>query len=124
MPMPVSMTSISSTPVSIFAIFGDSLTVILPSVVNLSALLNRFSKTCRKRQGSPLIHGISSGAITVESVKFFSCALVENSFMHWSISSTASKMASSKSSFPASTLVKSKISLINDSKFLPAFVAS
>ena len=53
MPLPVSLTRISTTSLRTLPVRRSADTVTVPSCVNLTAFDTRFSSTCRKRVGSP-----------------------------------------------------------------------
>ena len=91
-----------------------------PACVNLTALLLRLMSTCCKRVGSPMRSVGTPGSISHTSVSSFSCARPATISMTFSSSSLSEKPVRSSSSCEASTLDRSRMSLIRLSRLSPA----
>ena len=90
-----------------------------PAGVNLMALPAIFISTCRKRVGSVwMVSGIGPSKIVL-SCSPFSSALERKIEETSSMSLIGEQTTSSTSSFPASTLERSRMSLIKASKCVP-----
>ncbi len=115
MPIPESFTFIFSIRSwSVFSI--DALTTTSPWLVNLTALLIKLVTTWRMRPGSPIkCEGSKETKSKIISMPF-SCAVKACASAISPIKSRALKCICSSSTLPASTLEKSKISLITPSK--------
>ena len=119
MPIPVSAIENSMVAFSSSSLNKRTLTVILPLVVNLTALLTRFKIIWCKRTGSP---SNTSGIFLSYSLirtKFFSQIFVSNKCNIAEIDKAILKGVCSKVIFPASTFAKSSMSLINTIRASP-----
>ena len=90
-----------------------------PTSVNLIALLIKLVSICRNRAASPLIRSGTSLSISATNSIPFSCAGVANKSSTSSRQILRSNSIVSKRISPASSLERSRISLMMDSKFCP-----
>ena len=91
-----------------------------PDSVNLIALPSRLSSTCRSRVGSPTRSVGTSGAISQTSARPFSWARTATISVTFSRRSLSENPVRSSSSCEASTLERSRMSLIRFSRLSPA----
>ena len=129
MPMPVSMTEKATTrsawarmspakrmPCSAWPTWS----VTEPSSVNLTAFESRFLRICWSRCGSVWIRGTAFGAKSSSNASSFSSAIGANVRSSADSSSAIWISATVMSIFPASTLERSRMSLIRSSRSEPA----
>ncbi len=118
-PIPVSSSLNSILIFSVSSCTFRVINVILPCSVNFTALLSRFIITWRSRSASPaIIWGIVLSKLVI-SKRFFSRTVFSNNFTMDNKDSSRLKAFLSKVIFPAFTLERSRISLINTSKASP-----
>jgi len=115
MPIPVSATENLSRQRSPVISASSAVTAICPAPVNFTALPARFRSTCPNRRGSPTRQRGTSFPMELTNSTPFSAASTETMSVMFSSTSSNRKEIESISSFPASILEKSRISLITAS---------
>ena len=120
MPIPVSCTEKSNTTF-LLSIRPSTLSMTFPCCVYFTALFNKLTNTCLIRTSSPNNFDGKSPSTCICNSSFFASAFAFIIFEISCIRLLKSYSTIMISSFPDSILEKSRISLIKDNKFCPAF---
>ena len=120
MPTPVSLTSTSTVTRSCWRETRWALMSTRPAWVNFTALDTRLDTTCPSRVGSPTRERGIWGSIQVTISSSLSLAMPERIVSVCSTMLRSSNSTDSSSSWPASILEKSRMSLMTPSRLRPA----
>ena len=117
-PIPVSETAKRNVPGRLAPLSFVTRTVTSPRSVNLMAFPTKFTRTCRRRWGSPIRPMGTSDAVETSSSSPFACALSAMSSVTLSSTSPRSNRICSSAMCPDSTFARSRMSLIKSRRLV------
>ena len=118
-PTPLSSTSKRNTASWLLRLIMRTRKLTSPRSVNFTALLNRLSNTWRKRRSSARKLGGRSAAMSHRKASIFSSTLTRMMSATTRMNSCTTTGAATRSILPASTLARSRMSLISASSCSP-----